>query len=163
VGAPGAATPDTALRARRWSIWPTSIAETCPRRLTNRVADWRSWPELLLRSALPLVVVGRGVPGCRQEPEANQNQWGDAGTAAVEALIRLLLEAISARYWNRSPPSAACISLRSLADTTQIGAASCILRTTCAAQFTRGASVRYCTHRELLMALPYNPYQPRIL
>jgi hypothetical protein len=83
----------------------------------------------------------------------------------VEALIRLLLEGDIGTVWEQiTTHLRAGISLRSLADTIQIGAAELILRTTVPRKFTEGQHpFDYCNTANYWMRTCDNPYQPRIL
>jgi hypothetical protein len=84
---------------------------------------------------------------------------------AVEAMVNLLMEADIATVWAQlTTHLRAGISLRSLADTIQIGAAELILRTTIPRKFTEGQHpFDYCNTANYWLRTSDNPYQPRIL
>jgi len=85
--------------------------------------------------------------------------------AEVEALVRLLMEADAPAVWDGITHHLKNgVSLRSLGDTIQIGAAELLLRTTVPRQFTDGQHpFDYCNAANYWMRTSDNPYQPRVL
>ncbi|HEY0184392.1 MAG TPA: hypothetical protein VGC09_16395, partial [Rhodopila sp.] len=83
----------------------------------------------------------------------------------VEAMIRLLMEADTTTVWAQITTHLRNgVSLRSLGDTIQVGAAELILRTTVGRKFTEGQHpFDYCNTANYWMRTCDNPYQPRIL
>ena len=83
----------------------------------------------------------------------------------VEELVRLLMEADTATVWDTLTNHLRNgKSLRSLADTIQIGAAELILRTTVPRKFTDAQHpFDYCNTANYWFRTSDNPYQPRIL
>jgi hypothetical protein len=83
----------------------------------------------------------------------------------TEDLVRLLMEAGIRTVWSTiTAHLQAGVSIRSLADTIQIGAAELILRTTVPRKFTEGQHpFDYCNTANYWMRTSDNPYQPRIL
>jgi hypothetical protein len=79
--------------------------------------------------------------------------------------VRLLMEAGIRTVWSTiTAHLQAGVSIRSLADTIQIGAAELILRTTVPRKFTEGQHpFDYCNTANYWMRTSDNPYQPRIL
>ena len=90
---------------------------------------------------------------------------GSLTPADVEALVRLLMEGDSQTVWNQvTTHLKSGVSLKSLGDAIQIGAAELILRTTVPRQFTDGQHpFDYCNTANYWMRTSDNPYQPRIL
>ena len=80
-------------------------------------------------------------------------------------MVRLLMEADAQTVWDRITAHLRDgISLRSLGDTIQVGAAELILRTTVPRKFTEGQHpFDYCNTANHWMRTSDNPYQPRIL
>ena len=85
--------------------------------------------------------------------------------ADVEAMVRLLMEADAQTVWDQITTHLRNgISLKSLGDTIQIGAAELILRTTVGRKFTDGQHpFDYCNTANYWMRTSDSPYQPRIL
>jgi len=85
--------------------------------------------------------------------------------AEVEALVRLLMEADAPAVWDGITHHLNNgVSLQSLGDTIQIGAAELLLRTTVPRQFTDGQHpFDYCNAANYWMRTSDNPYQPRVL
>ena len=85
--------------------------------------------------------------------------------AEVEEMVRLLMEADIQTVWDHAHrASAHGKSIRSLADTIQVGAAELILRTTVPRKFTEGQHpFDYCNTANYWLRTSDNPYQPRIL
>jgi hypothetical protein len=85
--------------------------------------------------------------------------------AEVEDMVRLLMEADIQTVWDQlSAHLRNGRSVRSLADTIQVGAAELILRTTVPRKFTEGQHpFDYCNTANYWMRTSDNPYQPRIL
>jgi hypothetical protein len=85
--------------------------------------------------------------------------------ADVEALVRLLMEGSSEIVWNQITTHLENgVSLRSLGDAIQIGAAELLLRTTVPRQFTDGQHpFDYCNTANYWLRSCDNPYQPRVL
>ena len=83
----------------------------------------------------------------------------------VEELVRLLMEADGPTVWDRITAHLRNgISLKSLGDTIQVGAAELVLRTTIPRKFTEGQHpFDYCNTANYWMRTSDNPYQPRIL
>ena len=83
----------------------------------------------------------------------------------VEDMIRLLMEADGATLWQHLTTHLRNgKSIRSLADTIQLGAAELILRTTVPRQFTNGQHpFDYCNTANYWMRTSDSPYQARIL
>jgi hypothetical protein len=80
-------------------------------------------------------------------------------------MVRLLMEADAQTVWDRITTHLRNgISLKSLGDTIQIGAAELILRTTVGRKFTDGQHpFDYCNTANYWMRTSDSPYQPRIL
>jgi hypothetical protein len=85
--------------------------------------------------------------------------------AEVEDMVRMLLEADIQTVWAQLTAHLHNgRSVRSLADTIQIGAAELILRTTVPRKFTEGQHpFDYCNTANYWLRTSDNPYQPRIL
>ena len=85
--------------------------------------------------------------------------------AEVEEMVRLLMEADAPTIWNLVTTHLKNgVSLRSLGDAIQLGAAELILRTTVPRQFTDGQHpFDYCNTANYWMRTSDNPYQPRVL
>jgi len=83
----------------------------------------------------------------------------------VEAMVRLLMEADIETVWRTiTEHLRAGVSIRSLGDTIQIGAAELILRTTIPRKFTEGQHpFDYCNTANYWLRGTDNPYQARIL
>jgi hypothetical protein len=83
----------------------------------------------------------------------------------VETLVRLLMEADNDTVWNTiTAHLQAGVSIRSLADAIQVGAAELILRTTVPRKFTEGQHpFDYCNTANYWMRGTDSPYQARIL
>jgi hypothetical protein len=83
----------------------------------------------------------------------------------VEDMVRLLMEADPQTLWEQITTHLRNgISLRSLGDTIQVGAAELVLRTTVGRKFTEGQHpFDYCNTANYWMRTADNPYQPRIL
>jgi hypothetical protein len=83
----------------------------------------------------------------------------------VEDMVRLLMEADMQTVWNQITTHLRDgISLRSLGDTIQLGAAELVLRTTVGRKFTEGQHpFDYCNTANYWFRTSDNPYQPRIL
>ncbi len=83
----------------------------------------------------------------------------------VDDMVRLLMEADAGTVWSTiTGHLQSGKSVRSLADTIQIGAAELILRTTVPRKFTEGQHpFDYCNTANYWMRTSDNPYQPRIL
>jgi hypothetical protein len=94
-----------------------------------------------------------------------QTNIGKLSPAEVEDLVRLLMEANGQTVWSTiTAHLRAGVSIRSLADTIQIGAAELILRTTVPRKFTEGQHpFDYCNTANYWMRGSDNPYQARIL
>jgi hypothetical protein len=86
-------------------------------------------------------------------------------TEQVEAMVRLLMEADAQTVWDQITAHLRNgISLRSLGDAIQLGAAELVLRTTVPRKFTEGQHpFDYCNTANYWMRTSDNPYQPRIL
>ena len=80
-------------------------------------------------------------------------------------MIRLLMEADGQTVWDQITTHLRDgISLRSLGDAIQLGAAELVLRTTIPRKFTEGQHpFDYCNTANYWMRTSDNPYQPRIL
>ena len=85
--------------------------------------------------------------------------------AEVEALVRLLMEGDQTTVWSQITTHLKHgVSLKSLGDAIQIGAAELILRTTVPRQFTDGQHpFDYCNTANYWLRTSDNPYQPRVL
>jgi len=85
--------------------------------------------------------------------------------AQVEEMVSLLLEADGPAVWNLLTTHLRNgVSIRSLGDTIQIGAAELILRTTVPRQFTDGQHpFDYCNTANYWLRRSGSPYRPRIL
>src|SRR5258708_14816552 len=83
----------------------------------------------------------------------------------VEAMLDILMTADHETVWDLiSAHLKNGISVKSLGDTIQIGAAELILRTTVPRQFTDGQHpFDYCNVANYWMRTSQNPYQPRVL
>jgi hypothetical protein len=83
----------------------------------------------------------------------------------VEDMVRLLMEADGQAVWDQITTHLRNgISLKSLGDTIQVGAAELVLRTTIPRKFTEGQHpFDYCNTANYWMRTSDNPYQPRIL
>jgi hypothetical protein len=83
----------------------------------------------------------------------------------VEDMVRLLMEADAQTVWDQITTHLRNgISLKSLGDTIQVGAAELVLRTTIPRKFTEGQHpFDYCNTANYWMRTSENPYQPRIL
>jgi hypothetical protein len=93
------------------------------------------------------------------------NNQGSLTPAEVGALVRLLMEADGPTVWSQVTTHLKNgVSLRSLGDAIQIGAAELILRTTVPRQFTDGQHpFDYCSTANYWLRTSDNPYQPRVL
>jgi hypothetical protein len=87
------------------------------------------------------------------------------GPPEVEELVQLLMEADSAEVWRRITAHLRNgVSIQSLGDAIQIGAAELILRTTVPRQFTDGQHpFDYCNTANDWLRRSRSPYRPRIL
>jgi hypothetical protein len=85
--------------------------------------------------------------------------------AEVEEMVRLLLEADGQTVWSRLTAHLRNgVSIRSLGDAIQVGAAELILRTTVPRQFTDGQhAFDYCNVANYWMRTGANAYRPRVL
>jgi hypothetical protein len=85
--------------------------------------------------------------------------------AQVEAFVRLLMDGDTQSVWDQVTAHLRDgISIRSLADTIQVGAAELILRITVGRKFTDGQhAFDYCNTANNWMRSSDNPYQARIL
>jgi hypothetical protein len=83
----------------------------------------------------------------------------------VEEMVRLLMEADAPTIWSLITTHLRHgVSLRSLGDAIQIGAAELILRTTVPRQFTDGQhAFDYCNTANYWLRTSENPYQARVL
>ncbi|HEU5194864.1 MAG TPA: hypothetical protein VFW70_09020 [Methylomirabilota bacterium] len=83
----------------------------------------------------------------------------------VEAFVQLLMEGDGEAVWNQVTHHLKNgVSLHSLGDAIQIGAAELILRTTVPRQFTDGQHpFDYCNTANYWLRTSDNPYQPRVL
>lgn len=83
----------------------------------------------------------------------------------IEAFVRLLMEGDAQSVWDQVTHHLKNgVSLKSLGDTIQIGAAELLLRTTVPRQFTDGQHpFDYCNTANYWMRTSDNPYQPRVL
>jgi hypothetical protein len=83
----------------------------------------------------------------------------------VEDMVRLLMEADAQTVWGQITTHLRDgISLRSLGDAIQLGAAELVLRTTVGRKFTEGQHpFDYCNTANYWFRTSDNPYQPRVL
>jgi hypothetical protein len=101
-------------------------------------------------------------------PDAGKSLGDNQGTltpAEVEEMVALLMGADAATVWDRlTAHLRAGVSVRSLGDAIQIGAAELILRTTVPRQFTDGQHpFDYCNTANTWLRRTTSPYRARIL